>query len=124
VIFAGEVPHARVPDYIGSGDICILPERARASSPLKLFEYMSCERPVVAFDVKGHELVEALGAGVLVPSNDPDKLSEALVSLLNDPARRTAMGVRARAYVVRERTWRKVACEITKVLDEVVGVAS
>jgi glycosyltransferase involved in cell wall biosynthesis len=126
VLFAGEVPHAQVPNYIGSSDICLLPERARGLdiSPLKLFEYMSCKRPIVAFAVKGLELVETLGVGVLVRPNEPDMLSEALVSLLNDPVRRKEMGDRARTFVERERTWRRVASEISKVLDEAVGVAS
>ena len=124
VRFMGEVPYSQVPEWICASDVCLLPERRRDVdiSPLKLFEYMACERPVIGFDVEGLELLESLGAGVLVPSDRPGALSEVLENLIMNPALRCEMGKRGRAYVEKDRTWRKVASSIVRVMQGAMGV--
>ena len=48
VIFTGTVPYSQVPKYISCMDVCIVPfkldEVSQNSLPLKLFEYMACEK--------------------------------------------------------------------------------
>ena len=71
------VPPVRVPTYLAASDVLLLPNSANArnsaryTSPLKAFEYMASERPVVASDLPSlRELFEdgrnaALGAARL-----------------------------------------------------------
>ncbi len=65
--------------------------------PTSLIEAMAAGRPVVATDVGGVSEVARHGeSGLLVPRRDPDRLADALLSLLNAPDRARAMGLRGR----------------------------
>ncbi|GAG99690.1 unnamed protein product, partial [marine sediment metagenome] len=52
IIFTGMVPYEEVPIYIEKSHICLCSiaplYHYKLASPLKLFEYMSCSRPVIA----------------------------------------------------------------------------
>lgn len=118
--FAGEVPHADVPSYIAASDLGLLPERVRSLdiSPLKLFEYLGCGRPVVAFDVPGLDIVRTLGAGILVPPGDSRALAAAMARLIGSPELIQEMGRAGRAFVERERSWSSVARMTSRYLEE------
>ena len=120
VRFAGEVPHTDVPFHIAASDFGLLPERVRSLdiSPLKLFEYLSCGRPVVAFDVPGLDIVRTLGTGILVPPGDPGTLAAAMARLIGSPELVQEMGRTGRAFVERERSWSSVARKTSAYLAE------
>lgn len=64
--------------------------------PLAVLEAMALGRPVVAFATEG--VSEQVGdAGVLVPAGDAVAMSKAVLALLEDGARRSELGNRARA---------------------------
>ena len=60
VIFTGAVPYEEVPIYLNASDVCVAYKKPRKSgySPLKLYEYMACARPVVASKISGFEILE------------------------------------------------------------------
>ena len=115
VYFPGTVPHEDVPRFIGASDVCAAPftqmRNARIGlSPLKLYEYLACGRPIVASDVPGvRELLDGSGAGILVRPDDPGALTKALVSILNDPLRARSMGVRGRGFAFDSCSWARTA---------------
>lgn len=123
-VFTGAVPHHLIPLYVGCSDICVLPARTWdvEISPLKLFEYMACGRPIVCSNVPGLEIVEAGGMGHLVPPGDADRLAAAIGDLLESKDVCSDMGRRARAFAVQERSWRGVAQKVTSVLATAVGL--
>lgn len=62
-------------------------------TPLVAFECMANRTPLVGTAVGGlPDLVEHGRTGLLVAPRDPDALAQALVTLINDPARRERMG--------------------------------
>jgi glycosyltransferase involved in cell wall biosynthesis len=75
-IFHGPVPHTQVPLWINAADICIAPYRERAFreslfyfSPLKVFEYMACGKPIVSQAHSGiSRLVNHGEGGYLIPN--------------------------------------------------------
>jgi glycosyltransferase involved in cell wall biosynthesis len=73
-----------------------------------LLEAAACGRAIVTCDVPGCRDVVADGAGVLVPARDPQALAQALATLLADPAKRQALGVRARARALAEFSLERV----------------
>ncbi|CAN5778979.1 hypothetical protein BH23GEM3_BH23GEM3_03510 [soil metagenome] len=87
-------------------------------------EAMACETPVVASAVGGiPEIVVPGETGILVPleaeggssaePRDPEGFSRALAAAVNDlmrePERRAAIGEAARALVLAQFSWRRIA---------------
>jgi glycogen(starch) synthase len=70
--------------------------------PYVLLEAMACGTPVVATRTGGvPEIVEDGVTGILVPSQDPVRLGDAISEIVLDPLRREEMGRNARARVER-----------------------
>jgi glycosyltransferase involved in cell wall biosynthesis len=86
-----------------------------------LLEAMAANRPVIAPREGGPlEIVSDGDTGVLVPPRDADALAAAIVSLLEDPARRGAMARAARSHVAARFDIRQHARAVEAVLDDVL----
>ena len=80
-------------------DVFVLPSNMEGMSNA-LLEAMAAGRPVVATNVGGNAEVVLDGVtGVLVPPREPGQMAEALLGLLANPARASAMGAAGRARV-------------------------
>lgn len=120
VRFPGQVPYAEVPGWLNALDVVVAPFTADRgeTSPFKVLDAMACGCPVIASDLPSvRPLAEASGALTLVPPDDPGPLAGAVASLLADPARRRAMGDRARAFVVAHHAWDRIAERLLAVLE-------
>ena len=118
VILAGHVPPDRVPLYQAAADVLVLPNTAEAAisrehtSPLKLFEYMAADRPIVASDLPS--LREALRHGEngwLVPPDEPVALAQGIQHVLAEPALAARLAAQARRDV-QAYTWDERAGQI------------
>jgi glycosyltransferase involved in cell wall biosynthesis len=120
-IFTGMVDYEDVPFLINIADICVAPfilqrNQKTGVSPLKIFEYMACAKPVVSSRIEGLEFIEAEKAGYLTEPDDPVGIEEALMDLIRDPQRRRRMG-QVGLQVVREKfDWESKVIEIEKIL--------
>jgi glycosyltransferase involved in cell wall biosynthesis len=123
VVATGRMKHEEVPLYISACDVCLLLKKPLSSgySPLKLYEYSACKRPVVASRVKGFEWLEKEKAGILVNQENPQEVADAVVALLKDKALREDMGERGREYVLKYHTWEKIAQKISKTCQQTVN---
>ncbi len=91
-----------VPRLLPHAAVAILPSHQEPFG-LAGLEAMACGVPLVATSVGGiPEVVEPGITGLLVPARNPGALAAAIGSLLDDPARRAAMGAAARARAVAE----------------------
>lgn len=82
IIFLGAVDHENIPCIINACDVCIAPFTAWRNkkigvSPLKLYEYLSCGKPVIASKVPGTEIISELDAGILVEPDNVEELKKA-----------------------------------------------
>lgn len=120
-IFTGTVPHNKVPLYINSSDVCIVYKKPLKSgySPLKLYEYMACGKPVVASKVEGFEILEKEKAGILVDPENPVKLAKTIIYLLKEKKLRDEMGLNGINYVVNNHSWYNVAKRVVKICNEI-----
>jgi colanic acid biosynthesis glycosyl transferase WcaI len=106
--FAGYIEPDRLGELLATGDVHVVPLRAglgRVSVPSKTYSIMAAGRPVVAAIDAGTAVPIILaesGGGIAVGPDDPVAFVEAIRSLVDDPARGHALGVRGRAWVVRE----------------------
>jgi len=117
-IFTGMVIHKEIPLYINIADICVLPKRRLKSgySPIKLYEYMACGKPVVASRVEGLEFIEEEGTGLLVEPENVKNLEKELNKLIQEPQERVKMGQRS-LHIARERfSWESRVIQIEEVL--------
>ncbi len=117
-IFTGVVPYDRVPAYINASDVCaapfILARNAKIGlSPLKLYEYMACGKPVVASAISGvADALEASKGGISVLPENPEALAGAILKLLENKELRASMGSKGLSYVTENYSWYSVARQV------------
>jgi glycosyltransferase involved in cell wall biosynthesis len=118
-VLTGSLSHDEIPALVRRFDVALAPyerlEHPFYFSPLKLFEYMACAKPVVVAGVgQLPEIVEHGKTGLVYPPGDLDALTSACDRLLSDPALRRRQGDEA-ARLVRERyTWDHNAARVTE----------
>jgi glycosyltransferase involved in cell wall biosynthesis len=127
VHFTGRVAYERVPTYVTASDVCVAPfirdrNGTIGLSPLKVYEYMGCGKPVVASDIAGvRELLERSGGGIPVRPEDPGAIASAVSMLLTDAGKRVQMGRAGCEYVRKNNSWEIVARKVGEVCSAVAS---
>ncbi len=114
VRFVGRVPFSEIQSYYRLIDIFVVPRTndrvSQLVTPLKPYEAMAMERPVVVSGVPALlEIVADGTTGRAFTPEDPISLADVLEPLLDDPAERARLGSAARAWVAAHRTWQQNA---------------
>lgn len=108
VRFGDYLEPSRLSELLATGDVHVVPLRrglGRVSVPSKTYSIMAAGRPVVAAidpDTAVPRILADSGGGVCVPPDDVAAFTEALRSIVADPARGRQLGARGRAWVERE----------------------
>lgn len=119
-------PKERMPDLLAACDVSVVHLRDsplfRTVIPSKIFEAMAMGVPIV-LGVRGEtqEIVEASGAGLVVPPEDPGALAEAVERLRADPALHARMVAAGPAYVAATHDRTVLAERYWQILSEVFG---
>lgn len=104
--FKGYVGHDDLPALYGNADIFVLPSLWEGMSNT-LLEAMASGLPVVVTDTGGtRELVR--DNGIIIPKEDPQAISEAILKLIDNQGLRIGMGKRSREISL-EFSWGKAA---------------
>lgn len=122
-LFTGQVPYPEVPLYIGTTDLCVAPFLADRgdASPLKLFDYLACGRPVVASAIPPlHDLLSRAQGIAPVPPEEPGALGKEVVRLLEDKEAARRLGEDGRHWVLEAHSWRAAAQRMLQVCEEVL----
>ena len=116
-LFTGQVPYSEVPSYISIMDVCTAPYIASVGeiSPVKIFDYLSCGKPVVASNNVGSLLLNS-GAVLPVPPDDPKELAQAIIKLLDKSELRRTMGITGRKWVLENAKRENVARKIIEMV--------
>jgi glycosyltransferase involved in cell wall biosynthesis len=114
VTFTGRVPHEAVPRYVAACDVTYgVVDPIEPSNPIKIYESLACERPVITSRSPELAFVEEINSGVVVEEIDVDHIARALSELrATAPASLSRMGERGREHVVENHTWTAMAVEI------------
>jgi phenylacetate-CoA ligase len=118
VIFVGS--QMDIPYYLNIFDIFTL-SSIREGTSLTLLEAMSAGLPVVATTVGGNTYVVDENTGILIPAQNPDRLAEAMVYLVDNPAKRRAMGISARKKIEGSFTLTAMAEKYKKLYREIAS---
>jgi len=120
VRFLGHVPTQDLPRWYATGDVFVSPASGNESFGIVLLEAMASGRAVVASDIPGYRSVVNPGENaVVVPPGDVSGLARAIAALVEDPARRAALGERGRQRAL-EFSWPRVTDQIEAVYRRVL----
>ena len=118
--FMGVIPFEKLPAFLNTATVCVAPfTRTRGeTSPLKLFDYMACAKPVVASAIPPiRSLVEKSGGILSVEPDDPQSLASGIVRLLGNDTERMTMGRSGREYVEKYHRWEKIAADTVSAIE-------
>ena len=119
--FTGPIPNTEVPNYIAAMDICILPRFMWYGSPMKIFEYAVMGKAIVAPDQENIRDVLTHGeTAILVESENPATLVQAVQELVRDERLRDQLGNAARKHILSRHTWAKNAERILEIYQQII----
>lgn len=118
VLFLGR--RQDIPEILACCDIGVLPSRAEGMSNA-LLEYMAAQLPVIASRVGGNpELVKDGITGLLVPPENADALSDALLKLLRDPELARRLVLNGHEFVTQNFSLERLAREVDAMYSELL----
>ena len=125
VRFVHGISDAELVRVMGSAEVACVPSLYEGFS-LPTAELMACETPLVVS--RAGAIPEVVGpdglcADLVAPGN-VEQLKGAIEALLDDPARRAAMGRAGRERVLERFSWRAVARATAAAYDDVIRLAA
>ncbi len=109
-----------VPDLMAAMDVFVLPSLNEGMGRV-LLEAGAAGTPVVATSVGGvPDIIRNGETGILTPPRDPEAMAEAIVTLERDPARRRAMGLKARERVAPAYGLDRMVAQIEALYEQLI----
>jgi len=112
VIFLGYLPYTSLPVNQKAADVLVLPNSAKQkisqywTSPLKLFSYMTSQRPIVASDLPSLREILNENRAILVQADNPKAFAEGIEKALKNPHFSAEIATEA-FKEVKKHTWLK-----------------
>ncbi len=120
VSFVGAKEQAQLPLYYSAATAVIVPSDYESFGMVAL-EAMACGTPVIASQVGGLQfLVRDRETGFHVPAREPISLTEAIITLVSDPAQSASMGLSA-ARAAQDYAWSGIAKRLIEVFEAVAS---
>ncbi len=124
VFCTGFVPHEEIPAYINAMDIVVAPYPPLEFfyySPVKIYEYLACGKPVVTTGIgQIAELIENGKTGLLCDPEDTKALIEAVQQLIRNHKMRASIGRNASGFITSNHTWEHKARQLSALCEEVL----
>ncbi len=119
-IFTGTAPYRLVPEYISCMDVCLIPFAKHKGMdageegycPLKLAEYLACEKPVISTQKT------SMPEGIVAYASTAEEYYDRILMLYNNPQLRSEMGLQGRKIIQSSYTWSNSASMLEQVLME------
>ena len=124
--FVGIKQLHKIPKYICSADLCVAPFITERNmriglSPLKIFEYAACGKPVIASRINGLEFIENEKIGVLVEPENSKALAHAIIQLINDEAQLASFNETSRALIESKYSWQLTGRKTIEICKSTIG---
>jgi glycosyltransferase involved in cell wall biosynthesis len=129
VRFRGFVPYERVVEEISRADVCICPLPSRpewnVSSPLKIFEYMACAKPMILTRIPAHEdVLRDARFVVWTDGFQPCDVHRAILEAFEQRERLAGEATAAPEIVRSRHEWRVQANVLSSYLCQNMGLKS
>jgi glycosyltransferase involved in cell wall biosynthesis len=124
ITFTGLLPPGQVATRLAAATVLVLPNvpsaiSERYTSPLKLFEYLTMGKPIIASDLPAmREVLTHEETALLVTPGDPHALARAVRLLADQPDLSTRLATGARTLATAY-TWERRADRLEQVLEAV-----
>ena len=119
-LFTGALSQDALADYYAAADLFVWPS-VREAYGMALLEAQAAGLPAVAGDTGGvPDILRDGRTGLLCPVGDAAAFARAMAALIDDTARRRAMGAAARAVVAAEHDFAATATRIDALLRETI----
>ena len=122
VIFTGMVPYSEVPKYVSAMDVGLIPFNLSKVShnalPLKLFEYMACEKPVISTEIDS--LKAKFPKEILYTKNNDDYVNK-IKMIYEDHLLSKKLGQGGRK-IAEKHNWEHITTKLEDVLLKAVSV--
>lgn len=99
---------------LARGSMIIVPIRIGGGTRMKIYEAMAMAKPVVSTTIGAEGLPVSNGDTIIIEDN-PDKVAERIIELMEHPDRRKKIGDDARAFVSKNYSWPRVGREFETV---------
>lgn len=104
ITFTGRVQYERAAFFLSAGDLAVSPKLAQTEANGKLFNYMACGLPTVAFD--SHINREILGdTGIYVDYGNAAALADALIVSVSDSEGMLSFSKKVRDRAIEMHSW-------------------
>ena len=118
--FVGEIDYENIPTYINASDVGIFfltgSGKKYYGKPIKLYEYMSCGKPVITNEAYG-EFVREKGIGIVVSEKDYEQAADTIIQLLKNNALMALMGEKGKKIIRDSISWEVTAKKILNVCE-------
>ncbi len=122
IILTGKQPFEKIPEFISASDVCLLPaynnEIMRDIVPIKMYEYMAMEKPVISTKLSGIILEFGNDNGVVYVDKPEDVVDKVIE--LNKKNLIKVEGKKARKFV-EKNNWDKITEEFEEYLDKILN---
>lgn len=122
VTFMDPLPHDQIPRLLAAADVCVAHTRKlqlfQGMMPIKMYEAMSCERPVIlALDGEACRIaVEEAQAAIHVEPENAQALAQSILYLYEHREEAALLGQRGRAFVQERFDYDKLTSTLDKKL--------
>jgi glycosyltransferase involved in cell wall biosynthesis len=122
LILAGKKEYAQIPRLISVADICLLPACPEEKImqdivPIKLYEYMAMQKPVIATRLPGVLKEFGESNGIVYVNRPEDVIQKAIEIVKNDSLKE--LGIKAREFATRN-TWQQIADDFEAILIKAI----
>lgn len=122
VTFTGRVDDDTLFTILSTADVCVNPDRPSAMNDIstmhKIMEYMTLGKPIVQYDLTEGRF-SAGDASLYVQNADTAEFGDKILELLEDPARREAMGAFGRERIGGELAWHHASTKLLAAYEKV-----
>lgn len=116
----GKIPYVEAPEYLALGDIAVAPKRTQTEANGKIYSYMACGLPTVAFDtIVNRDILGRLGIYVQSRAN-ATQLAPTMIRLLKNKRLRQKIAAQVRHKAQTDYSWDRVARRIISCYRSVI----
>ena len=118
-----QVNYLTMPSYINNADLCLClynsydwSDYGCYISPLKLFDYMACAKPVIASNIGQIAKVIQNNINGMLTDNKADDIIDKIFECKKNPKKAMAIGEKARKTVIDYYNWDRAAQQTEEIL--------